>query len=105
MASGPDSLKYRNLQARADSLSDVWIWNSLASEWIEETSLLATAKGIAGFDKNNLKLKEDEIVDMLINSEGTDIFDDQVFRKLLGSDYEMLRNEADSAYKILEKRG
>jgi hypothetical protein len=104
MEAGPDSLKYRMLRTRADSLSDVWIWNSLASEWIEETSLLATAKGIAGFDKNNLKLREDEIVDMLINSEGTDIFDDQVFRKLLGIDYEMLRNEADSAYKILEKR-
>jgi hypothetical protein len=59
-----DSLKYKILNDTIGKKTDRWLAKTIASEWIEEFSLLTKEKG-ADFSKNSLKSKEDEFVEII----------------------------------------
>jgi hypothetical protein len=103
---GQDSLKFKALDDSISHKTDRWLSKNIASEWIEEFSGLAAARG-AHFSKDSLKSKEDEFV-KIIGGAGIN-FDSLwsngvILKKFIGNDNaSRYRAEADTALEHVSK--
>jgi len=98
---GPDSLKYKALSDSVDQGVLNWTAKNLVSEWITEFSKFSEAKDGSKDLVQSLKLREDELANLIIKYE--DKFDSLwsngiILKKYLGEDnYKKFQADADSA--------
>lgn len=98
-----DSLKFKLLEDTVKYKTDIWLLNSMVSEWIGDFSELASGKGMSEEMEKSLKSREKELVDIISREENQNKFDSLwsngiILKEYMGeADYLKFKTEADTA--------